>query len=166
MNPRCLCQDCLKGRRISPSLVLFVCLTLLLAACPAKIATLDEQQVADVAWQALEPNTSSHNRAAWEVLGVKTVKGREVQDLFDGEPVPGRCAPGPAPPENGMISPGSSYWHVEMRPRLATPRPQPTEQFSPTAPPSVPEPFVYQAHFLVDVSTSQVVARKLYCVIY
>ena len=165
MNPRCLRRDCQKGSRISPSL-LFVCLTLLLAACSARVAPLSEQQAADIAWRALEPNTSSHNQAAWEVVGVETVKGREVQHLFEGEPVPGGCAPGPAPPDNGAIAPSRSYWHVEMKPRLVTPRPQPTEQFSPTAPPSIPEPFVYQAHFLVDVGTGQVVARKLYCVIY
>ncbi len=150
----------------SRSFLLFVCLTLVLAACSAQTAPLDEQQVVDIVWRALEPNTSSHNQAAWEIVGVQTVTGREARDLFEGEPVPGRCAPGPTPPDNGEIALGDSYWHVQMKPRLATPRPQPTEQFSPTAPPSVPEPFVYQAHFLVDASTGQVVARKLYCVIY
>jgi hypothetical protein len=150
----------------SRSFLLCVCLTLLLAACSGRVGTLSEQQVADIAWQALEPNTSSHNQAAWEIVSVETVTGREVQDLFEGEPVPGRCAPGPTPPDNDPIAGGGSYWYVQMKPRLATPQPQPTEQFSPTAPPSVPEPFVYQAHFLLDVGTGQVVARKLYCVIY
>jgi hypothetical protein len=97
---------------------------------------------------------------------VGTVTGRDVQDLFEGEPVPGGCAPGPTPPDNAAIALDSPYWFVEMRPRSATPRPQPTEQSSPTAPPSIPEPFVYQAHFLVDAGTGRVVARKLHCVIY
>jgi hypothetical protein len=150
----------------SRSFLSFVCLTLVFTACSAQVAPLSEQRVVDIVWRALEPNTSSHNQAAWEIVGVQTVTGREIQDLFEGEPVPGGCAPGPAPPENGTIALGGSYWHVQMRPRSATPRPQSTEQFSPTAPPSVPEPFVYQAHFLVDAGTGQVVARKLYCVIY
>ncbi len=150
----------------SRSFTSLVCLTLVLTACSAKVAPLSEQQVVDIVWQALEPNTSSHNQGAWEIVGVQAVIGREVQALFEGEPVPGGCAPGPTPPDNATIALDGSYWYVQMRPRSATPRPQPTEQFSPTAPPSVPEPFVYQAHFLVDASTGQVVARKLHCVIY
>jgi hypothetical protein len=129
-------------------------------------ATPDEQKVIDIVWQALEPNTSSHDQAAWEVVEVRTVKGREVQDYFEGEPVPGSCAPGTKPPDNAAIDIDGSYWYVQMRPRLATPQPQPTEQFSPTAPPRVPEPFLYQAHFLIDPRTGHVVARKLHCVIY
>ena len=127
---------------------------------------LSRQQVTDIVWQALDPNTSSHNQAAWEIVGVQTVTGREVQDLFEGEPVPGGCAPGPTPHDNATIALDGSYWYVQMKPRFATPRPQPAEQFSPTAPPNVPEPFVNQAHFLVDAITGQVVAHKLYCVIY
>ena len=142
------------------------CLTLALTACSAKVVPLSEQEVVDIVWHALEPNTTSHNQAAWEIVGVQGVTGREVQDLFEGEPVPGRCVPGPVPPDNATVALDGSYWYVQMRPRSATPRPQPTEQFSPTAPPSVPEPFVSQAHFLVDASTGQIVARKIYCVIY
>jgi len=145
---------------------LVLCLTLVLTACRAKVAAPSEQQVIDIVWQTLEPNTSSHNQAAWEVVGVQAVTGREVPDLFKGESVPGRCAPGPTPPANAKITADGSYWYVQMRPRSATPRPQPTERYSPTAPPIVPEPFVYRAHFLVDASTGQVVARALYCVIY
>ena len=127
---------------------------------------LSEQQIIDIVWQALEPNTSSHNQAAWEITDMKTVTGREVQDLFEGELVPGGCAPGPTVHDNATIAIDGSYWYVQMRPRFATPRPKPTEQYSPTAPPYIPEPFVYQAHFLVDAITGQVVARKLNCVIY
>jgi hypothetical protein len=127
---------------------------------------LDEQQILDIAWQALDPNTSSHNRTAWEVIVVKFVAGRDVQDQFEGGPVPGGCAPGPTPPGNASIAPDGSYWYVEMQPRSATPQPLPTELYSPTAPPRIPEPFVYQAHFLVDAITGEVVARKIFCVIY
>jgi hypothetical protein len=141
-------------------------LTLALAACAPQVVPPSEKQVIDIVWEALEPNTSSHDQEAWEVVRVQTIAGREVQELFAGEPVPGRCAPGPTPPHNKRIARGGSYWYVHMRPRAATPRPRPTEQFSPTMPPSVPEPFVYEAHFLVDADTGQVVARKLHCVIY
>jgi len=151
---------------LSRCFISLACLTLVLTACSAKVVPLSEQEVVDIVWHALEPNTSSHNQAAWEIVGVQGVTGREVQDLFEGEPVPGGCAPGPAPPDNATVALDGSYWYVQMRPRSATPRPQPTEQFSPTAPPSVPEPFVHQAHFLVDASTGQIVARKLHCVIY
>lgn len=142
------------------------CLTLALTACSPKAVPLDEQQVTRIVWQALEPNTSSHNQSAWEVVSIEPVTGGEVQDQFEGEPVPGGCAPGPNPPENATIAPDGSYWYVEMRPRPTTPQPQPPEQYSPTAPPLVPEPYIYQAHFLVDASTGQIIARKLLCVIY
>ena len=151
---------------LSRCFISLACLTLALTACSAKVVRLSEQEVVDIVWHALEPNTTSHNQAAWEIVGVQDVTGREVQDLFEGEPVPGRCVPGPVPPDNATVALDGSYWYVQMRPRSATPRPQPTEQFSPTAPPSVPEPFFYQAHFLVDASTGQIVARKLYCVVY
>jgi hypothetical protein len=150
----------------SRSFTSITCLTLALTACSARAVPLSEQQVIDNAWQALKPNTSSRNQSAWEIVGVKSATGREVQDLFEGEPVPGRCAPGPTPPDNATIILDDSYWHVQMKPYSATPRSQPTEQFSATAPPKVPEPFVYQADFLVDASTGQIVARKLHCVIY
>ncbi|MFZ5820872.1 MAG: hypothetical protein ACOYYJ_13305 [Chloroflexota bacterium] len=127
---------------------------------------LSEQQIIDIAWQALEPNTSSHSRTAWEVIVVQTATGWEVKDQFEGEPVPGRCAPGPTPPDNANIAIDGTYWYVEMQRRPVTPQPQPTELFPPTAPPKVPEPFVYQAHFLIDAIIGQVTARRLFCVIY
>ncbi|MGD8997663.1 MAG: hypothetical protein PVH80_06100 [Anaerolineae bacterium] len=146
--------------------IALTCLALALSACFTTPTPPSEQQVVDIVWQALRPNTSSRDQAAWEVVSMETVTGRDVQDLFEEEPVPGRCAPGPTPPANARIVPGGSYWYVQMKPRPATPRPQPTELFSPTAAPIVPEPYVYHAHFLVDAGTGQVVARKLNCVIY
>jgi hypothetical protein len=136
-----------------------------LSACSTNTFSPGEQQVIDIVWGALEPNTSSHDQAAWEIVDMQTVKGREVRDLFEGEPVPGNCAPGPTPPDNAQIAPVGSFWYVQMRPRFATPQPQPEEQFSPIAPSKVPEPFATQAHFLIDSITGKVVARKLQCVI-
>jgi hypothetical protein len=162
------------------SFIKLICLALLLTACSAdappvsyevtpvsdEVNPLSEQQVVDIAWQALEPNTSSHDLAAWEVVDVRVVTGLEVQDLFEGEPVPGGCAPGPEAPDNAAITLDGPYWYVEMKARYATPQARPTEQYSPTAPPLVPEPFVYQARFLIDAGTSQVIARKIDCIIY
>lgn len=129
-------------------------------------APLGEQQILDIAWRALDPNTSSHNRTAWDIVVVKLVTGQEVQDRFEGEPVPGGCVPGPMPPDNAEIAPDGAYWYVEIRRVPVSPQPQPTEQYSPTAPPNIPEPFIYQAYFLIDVVTGQVTARKIFCVIY
>jgi hypothetical protein len=157
-----------------------ICLALALTACSSKVAPASEedtpityevtpfsqQQVADIAWQALEPNTSSHDRTAWEVVDARVVAGQEVKKIFEGEPVPGGCAPGPKPPDNAESALEGPYWYVEMKPRYATPQPKPSEQYSPTAPPLVPEPFLYQARFLIDASTGQVVARKISCIIY
>jgi hypothetical protein len=138
-------------------------LALALAACSGPTEPLSEQQVLDVAWEALEPNTSSHDRANWEGAEVRHVAGREVAEQFEGRPAPG--CPGPTPPANGAISPSGAYWYVHLKRRPATPVPQ-TGTIPPTAPPVVPEPFMYQAMFLIDPAAGQVVARKLYCVIY
>lgn len=144
---------------------LLACLVLILTAC-STTTPLDNQQAIDAAWQALEPNTSSHDFSAWETVEVRSVAGREAQDLFEGEPVPGGCAPGPTPPDNATITSGTTYWYVQLRRRRATPLPRPTEEYSPTAPPSIPEPFVYEAHMLINPANGKVVARKIYCVIY
>jgi hypothetical protein len=143
--------------------LVIVVLALALAACSGQTEPLSEQQVRDAAWEALEPNTSSHNRANWEVAEVRHMVGREVVEQFEGKP-PSGC-PGPTPLANGTISPSGAYWYVHLKRRPATPWPR-EGTISPTAPPAVPEPFMYQAMFLIDPAGGQVVARKLYCVIY
>jgi hypothetical protein len=124
----------------------------------------DEQQVLETAWQALEPNTSSHNPANWDVVEVRQVSGQEIAEFFEGEPRSG-CWMGPEPPSNGEISASGSYWYIHMQPRPATPDPQKSAP-SPTAPPAIPEPFLRQAFLLIDGRDGQVIARKLFCVIY
>jgi hypothetical protein len=152
--------------------LVIVVLALALAACSGETGLLgeqqvldaaSEQQVRDTAWEALEPNTSSHNRVNWEFAEVRQVVGREVAEQFEGKPAPG--CPGPTPPANGAIRPSGAYWYAHLKRRPATPLPQ-KGTVSPTAPPVVPEPFMYQALFLIDATDGQVVARKLYCVIY
>jgi hypothetical protein len=141
-----------------------VFLALVLAACCTGLPepAIDGTTVPDIAWDALAPNTSSGDRANWQVVDVRQVKGRDVADEFAGKPSSG-CWKGPTPMPNGKIQADSDYWCVEMSPKPATPLPGPT--ISPTAPPSIPEPFLRQALFLLDAE-GNVVARKLYCVIY
>jgi hypothetical protein len=140
-----------------------VLLAFALAACSGQAVLPTEGQVLDVAWQALEPNTSSHSRANWQVAEVRQVAGREVAEQFEGEPAP--ACPGPKPPANGAVRRSGIYWYVELKPRLVTPVPQ-EGTVSPTAPPAIPESFTRRALFLVDAAGGRVVARKLYCVIY
>jgi hypothetical protein len=141
-----------------------VFLALVLAACctgyPEPV--IDGTVVPDITWDALAPNTSSSDRANWEVTAAEVVKGRDVADEFEGEAWLG-CWKGPTPVPNGEIKAGTDYWYVEMQPKPATPLPG--SNLSPTAPPSIPEPFLRQALFLLDFD-GKVVARKLFCVIY
>jgi hypothetical protein len=121
-----------------------------------------QEQAVDAAWEALDPNTSSHDRANWEVAEARQVTGSDVMGDFDDRPAPG-CM-GPPPPDNQEIDPDGDYWYVHFERRPATPIPGP--ELSPTAPPNVPEPFMYQALFLIDPADGGIIARKLYCVIY
>lgn len=131
-------------------------------AVPVREA-LDPQRAFDLAWAALEPNTSSHDPANWELGEVRRVKGREVAEELEDER-PGYGCPGPKPPANRLIKAGDAYWFVVLKRRPATPPPE-VPTISPTAPPLVPEPFMYQALFLVG-EEGEIVARKLFCVIY
>ena len=124
---------------------------------------LTEEQVLDTVWDALEPNTSSHDRSNWDAIEVDQVTGGQAAERFDGEPAPG-CWSGPEPPENDDIQSGQTYWYVQMKPKPATP--VPGVESSPTAPPIIPEPFLRDAYFLIDPQSGEIVARKLICVIY
>jgi hypothetical protein len=139
-----------------------VVVVLVLGACGGPSFSITQQEARDAAWQALAPNTSSGDRANWQVIQVRQVKGREVMEEFAREPSLG-CWKGPTPMPNAEIRPGNDYWYVEMSPVPTTPLAGPT--LSPTAPPFVPEPFLRQALFLLDAG-GQVVARKLYCIVY
>jgi len=134
------------------------------ATSPAASPGPDRESVLDAAWRSLELNTSSGDRANWEVVEVRQVTGDGFVEKFAGEPAPG-CWKGPTPVPNEMIDPTQTYWTIQFRPCLAAPVPQ-ERTISPTEPPAVPEPFMAQALFLVDADTGRVVARKLSCVIY
>jgi hypothetical protein len=139
----------------------WVLAVLTLAACAGSLGTVTRDQALDNAWRDLEPHTSSHDLDNWEVIEAKKVTGREVAEVFERDQP--RCV-WPTPQPNEEVESATTYWYVEMKPRPATPLPG--EKLSPTAPPRVPEPFVYDAFFLVDPSSGEVVARMLHCVIY
>lgn len=126
--------------------------------------SMNEDQIVDIVWAALEPNTSSHNQSNWEVVEAQLLNGGIEVERFVGDPAPG-CWSGPEPPENESIGSNKIYWLVFMVPKPATPKPFYGTP-SPTAPPFVPEPFLKEAYFLIDPETGGIVARKLLCVIY
>ena len=129
----------------------------------AAAGALSREQARDFAWQALEPNTSSHDPANWEVIDLRPVEGREIAEEFQGRLAYG--CPGPTPSPNASLAATKVYWLVQFQKRPATP-PAGATPLSPTAPPNVPEPFIYQAFFLLEPDTGRVVARRLFCVIY
>lgn len=138
----------------------------LLGACVSQPLELDENQAGDLAWQTLRPNTSSRDRAAWQITRIEQVSGAEMAETFTAEPAAGGCVPGPTVPPNGEIDAQGTYWYVQFQPVPATPLPADTERMSPTAPALIPEPFLYRADFLIEADSGKVIARRLYCVIY
>ncbi len=142
-----------------------LCLLLLalLPSCVLQTGTLTSERVQDIAWQALDPNTTSHNRAYWEFVEVKQVRGGEVASQFGKDPAPG-CWAGPTPPPNAVIAASEAYWFVRVERRAMTAVPQ-NRTVSPTEPPAIPDAFMYKALFLIDAN-GKVVVRKLSCVIY
>ena len=134
------------------------------AGTPQERTGLSQEEAADAAWKAFEPNTSSLDRGNWEVVEAREVAGREVLEEFEGHPAPG-CWVGPTPPANRQISSSGQYWYVHLKARPATPLPS-TGTVPPTAPPRIPEAFVREGWFLLDRASGRVVARKISCVIY
>jgi hypothetical protein len=123
----------------------------------------DEDQARDLAWKTLEPHTNSNNRDRWEAIEARQVSGEAIAERFEGEPAPG--CPGPEPAPNQTIDPSQRYWLVHFEPLPATPIPQEGD-VPPTAPPIVPEPFIYQAFFLLQPDSGQIVAMSIFCIIY
>lgn len=125
---------------------------------------LGQSQVIDIVWDSLEPNTSSHNQSNWQVIEVEIVTGEDVIDRFEGESISG-CWFGSKPPENKGINLSNKYWYVLMIPYPVTPNPF-YDTPSPTAPPLIPEPFLKYAHFLIDATHGEIIARRLICIVY
>lgn len=73
--------------------LLLIFMTLLFSACSSQATPLPEAQLLTQVWQALQPNTSSYNRANREVVESQSLSEREASERFAGEPDPG-CVPG------------------------------------------------------------------------
>jgi hypothetical protein len=132
-------------------------------SCSVHARDIDQDDAEATVWAVLEPYTASHERANWQISEPFHVVGQEIAQEFEGDPAPG-CL-GPEPPANPEVDPTAPYLYVEVKPRPATPLPEVGES-SPTAPPSVPEPFLRRALFLLDSTTGRIYARKLFCIIY
>jgi hypothetical protein len=122
-----------------------------------------QDQAVDIAWDALQPNTTSKNPDNWEVTEARRVTGREIV----GEFVDARFTncPGPLPPENKAIKASSEYWYIRVIPIPVTETPQ-SKEFSTTNPHQIPEPFINEVLMLIDIFSGQVVARKFSCQVY
>lgn len=144
---------------------LFVLLAIFagLAACIDQNPAISQEQAADIAWEEMLPNTASQSRSNWEVVEMRRVSGVDVVGVFTDARY-SNCQ-GPEPPENQAIKLSSEYWYIHTVPLPATPIPDDTDTGS-GSPPSIPEPLMREAFFLIDVYNGQIVARKYSCVEY
>lgn len=139
-------------------LLLFSIVLFSLAACNRHPARLTQSQVIDIAWKALEPNTSSQNRSNWDILQAEKVTGLQVVDQF-GDAGYLKC-PGPAMPENLAIRASTEYWYIKAVPVHLL---EGSQKASNAPDGLVPEPILQEATFLIDPFSGQVVARKFFC---
>lgn len=130
-----------------------------LTACIQKPKRLSTEQVLDIVWTDFRPSTSSQNRSNWETAQISLVSGREVVSEFSVIPI-SKC-PGPALPENRAIRASSNYWFVKVSPKQFTPTDTATFQFGDEV--IVPEPLIQQASYLIDSTSGEIVARRLFC---
>jgi hypothetical protein len=142
------------------SLLLLVCL--LLCACTSRKPGIPQQKAEALAWQALQPYTSSKNRANWNVYETRFVRGDTLpftlQNKRDETCFRMYFSQLPSP-EN--IQSTIEYWLIEFVTRPATPQGTP---YSVTAPPNIPEPFIISATLLIDATNGEVAAFRLSCV--
>lgn len=132
--------------------------SLVLAACGKDAKGVRMDQATDIAWRALEPNTSSQNRRNWEMKQAQRVSGRDVVAEFT--PFGLDECPIPLPPENQAIRAASEYWYVRAEPISSS---KATSGAGKTGEVANPEPFLKAASFLIDPFSGQVVARKFVC---
>ena len=131
----------------------------LLTACIQTPKRMSQEQVLDIVWNDFRPSTSSQNRSNWENAQISLVTGREVVREFSVVPI-SKC-PGPALPENRAIRASSNYWFVRVIPRTFSPTNTAAMQFGDEV--IIPEPLIQQASYLVDSTSGEIVARRLFC---
>lgn len=139
-------------------LVLFLVLNV--TGCGASSVTQDAAVTA--AWNALDPVTTAHNRANFELSEARLVQGKEVAQNFANERTNAYCW-GTRVPANSAIDFNSQYWYVHLKRRVMTPIP--VTRVSPTQPPAIPDWNIPEAFFLIDARTGQVIARRILCVV-
>jgi len=146
-----------------PFLSLTLLLLIILSSCINNTPRLGQDQAVDIAWDALKPNSSSGKSDNWEVVEARRAAGREVV----GEFMEARFinCPGPLPPENKAIKASSQYWYIKIMPTPVTSSTQEEAQ-STTNPLQIPEPYIKEVIFLIDMFDGQVVARKFTCRTY
>jgi hypothetical protein len=154
-------KDSVKSRRGKG--LLLIILALLLVSCLDQTETVNAQEALDITWRTLKPYSSSKDRDKWEISELRKVAGRDVVSEF--AEINFAYCPGPAPKENQAIKPTGRYWYIVVQPHPATPMP-PVGETSPTAPPNIPEPFVREASFLIDMFDGTLIAVKMNCVVY
>jgi len=144
----------------APTIFILLITTILQAACIDQPQRLGQQKALEIAWQALNPNTVSHDAESWEINEARKVQGGEVVSEFA---MPGRDnCPGPKSPDNQPIKVSSEYWFIKVQPHPQVFRPQ-KDTAAPNSAPIIPEPHIQTALFLIDMYSGEVVARKLTC---
>ena len=123
---------------------------------------LNQREAEAIAWQSLQPLSHSGDQANWHILRSEQVLGGEVEDEFMDVSDFG-CPQGEEP--NEPIHGGRTYWYVMLQPLSATPRALGRTP-SATEPPAIPEPYIIEAHFLIDPTNGEVIARAIQCVLY
>jgi len=141
------------------SAILLLIVSSSLNACIQTPKRLSQEQVLDIVWTDFRPTTSSQNRSNWENAQISLVSGREVVSEFSVIPI-SKC-PGPALPENRAIRASSNYWFVRVVPRSYTPTNTAAMQLGDEV--IIPEPLIQQASYLVDSTSGEIVARRLFC---
>ena len=149
-----------KSPKRTPIILLLLVVTIVLVACSKPSQRLGQQQALKIAWEALKPNTLSHNVESWEVDEARKVVGGEVVSEF-AMPSRENC-PGPKPPDNQPIKVSSEYWYIKVMPHPQVWRPQ-KDTAAPNSMLIAPEPNITSALFLIDIYSGEVVARKLIC---
>jgi hypothetical protein len=143
----------------------FILFTFGLVACDYGKAVPNEQQIRDIAWEALDPYTISHSRDAWEVIEIKKVFGHDISEQFKDEYYYGCMTTTTLVPEN-QINLSKLYWYVHMEPRPATSLPPKLKEPESTGNPRIiPEPSLSNALFLIDPDDGQVLVRRLGCAV-
>jgi hypothetical protein len=148
-------------KKYSQLLLLTLLSITLLTACFEQPPRLNQEQALDIAWQALQPNTTDQNRGDWDIIEVKRVAGGEVVQEF-ALSRSNNC-PGPVPPDNQAIKNTSEYWYIKTLPHALVAAARKGTITATSDQKLQPTPAVYEAVFLIDVYGGQVVARKLTC---